>query len=644
MRAQGSIRVFRKPADGKDSVRYWLVLSADSVVWDGTPRPDQIYVMVMKQSGDSPATEVTNNLEAEGLSVLYYRMRNGQIAGDVLDIPTFPYFEQFNSKEDTAYVIMLLHNGACVDTRTIAASVKPADGSDGKDAVRYWLVLSSGAVVWNSEGPKPASVKIDVMKQVGDGEAVNVYDQMSVNGLEVKYVPYWQGVAVEEQGIDWWPWVSFASREVTAYVFILRHNGVIVDTQTVMSTVEKQGIQGCVYRVTEWAEGFDYLNDWELTDKDGIRYIDIVVVRKEGSSKWSDSKRYICKRPHTSTADNKPVAGGNAYWEEMNSMAPVYVPLLLADNAVITLMQSNQIVITDDDGNVTTGFSGSNKGMKVRIWAGSAEPDNAPFRVLEDGSFHSSKANITGEIKATSGQIAGFKISGDSLTNEGFNNDASIVFRNDQKNTFAAIGGNVLAPSAGGSAVARFENNTVNAVLPNVAMLLSAKNGAHNFAFLGTGNGILDGWIDGYRFSKLVLGTKNIIVSGGIDLSVNNRWIVNSTVGYNGVCLPRHGEVRRALEIGDSDAFAVTLTIITDLNSETFDLYGRNKKTNSSNATPWSGEDFPLLVHENNGNWDLVSMHAGDVLHVLLVYDPDNTQKFGDYSLKYTARILFRND
>lgn len=62
-----------------------------------------------------------------------------------------------------------------------------------------------------------------------------------------------------------------------------------------------------------------------------------------------------------------------------------------------------------------------------------------------------------------------------SLTNEGFNNDAYIILRNDLKKTFAGIGGSMLPATAGGvQAVARFENNRTIADTDNIALYCEA--------------------------------------------------------------------------------------------------------------------------------------------------------------------------
>ena len=249
---------------------------------------------------------------------------------------------------------------------------------------------------------------------------------------------------------------------------------------------------------------------------------------------------------------------------------------------------------------------------------------------------------VTGNSK-----IAGFSVSGNGLTNTPFNNDAYVIFRNDAHKCFAGIGGNVLPTSSGLRAVARFENEDTSdwwGLGRNVAMLLSAKNGTYNHAFLGDGNGTLNGWIDGYKYSKFTLSSANTIYNGYSNLKDNNRWVIYSSVDNSGITLPKLSEVREALGIGTSTKFCVVFTVISDLDSKDFDIYGRNSKKSSDGTYPWNTSEYPNLVHWDNDHWDSVAMGAGDSLTVLLIYDSSKGGSKGGYPLTYTARIINRQD
>lgn len=56
-----------------------------------------------------------------------------------------------------------------------------------------------------------------------------------------------------------------------------------------------------------------------------------------------------------------------------------------------------------------TEAANTNEGRKVRIWAGASKENRftAPFRVMQNGEFHATKAYIEGEINATSGVFKG---------------------------------------------------------------------------------------------------------------------------------------------------------------------------------------------------------------------------------------------
>ena len=246
-----------------------------------------------------------------------------------------------------------------------------------------------------------------------------------------------------------------------------------------------------------------------------------------------------------------------------------------------------------------------------------------------------------------SSKIAGFSVSGNGLTNTPFNNDAYVIFRNDAHKCFAGIGGNVLPTSSGLRTVARFENEDTSdwwGLNRNIATLFSAKNGRYNHAFLGSGNGNLDGWIGGYRYSKYNLTSANTIYSGYSNLKDNNRWVIYSSVDNSGITLPKLSEVRDALSIGSSTKFCVEFTIIADLDSKTFDIYGRNSKKSSDNTYPWNTSEYPNLVHWDNDHWDSLAMGAGDSLTVLLIYDSSKGGSKGGYPLTYTARVINRQN
>lgn len=168
----------------------------------------------------------------------------------------------------------------------------------------------------------------------------------------------------------------------------------------------KDGLQGCIIRLTEWASGVEYRNDLDLVSN-GPRYIDIVTI-------YANNKqlKFQCSQTHTSSASNKPAAGSaSAYWQQLNDMVPIYTPLLFAENAVINFLQGMEFVVHNSktDISVNTIIAGL-VGGDIPLFVGNSTPSNAPFRVAKDGSFVATKADITGTINASSGTIGNFTI------------------------------------------------------------------------------------------------------------------------------------------------------------------------------------------------------------------------------------------
>ena len=172
----------------------------------------------------------------------------------------------------------------------------------------------------------------------------------------------------------------------------------------------KQGIDGCVVRDSEWTTGTEYRNDSNVTDGSlVVRYIDVVLVRNNATTTGWDA--YRCKITHVSSSSITYT--NTSYWEKFGTnVGAIFTSLIIAKNAKINFLQGNQLLIQKSDGKVTAGLSGSENGDKIRIWAGSTNPDNAPFRVDENGEVWQTNSHVTGEVNATSGTFKNVKIQG----------------------------------------------------------------------------------------------------------------------------------------------------------------------------------------------------------------------------------------
>lgn len=175
---------------------------------------------------------------------------------------------------------------------------------------------------------------------------------------------------------------------------------------------------------------------------------------------------YYCKKSHVKTSSNYPgstTAENQGLWQLGDSIGLVATRILLAQYALVKNLGVEAIDMRDGNGNVIFQAKDGNVTCKTGTFDGI--------------TVHNAVID--------SGQIAGFKISGNGLTNDPFTNDAYIIFCNDAMGAFAGIGGNILPASSGVRGVARFENHDDTDVWGfgvNYGMLVSARNGGENRA------------------------------------------------------------------------------------------------------------------------------------------------------------------
>ena len=349
-----------------------------------------------------------------------------------------------------------------------------------------------------------------------------------------------------------------------------------------------QGIQGCIIRSSEWASGVTYRNDEDLTS--GTRYIDIVMVRNNSAVDGWDV--YKCIKTHTSSSSI--TYANTTYWTELSNVGPIYTSLIIANNASLDFVQGNELLIKDANNNIVAGLTGGSSKeagtTPVRIWAGGGVPGSAPFRVDQEGNLVATKANITGTITATGGNIGGFNISTSSMESVSGNNamllSANLVrFTGSYSSVF--IGADTFPSSSGGAILCpsriSVNRNITNTAYGNVGMYFDIQ-GSHAYDdndFQYTGNHalyIVKGDICGFRLrlrriskstTLSVMDSVIMAVTSGITLTVPSTaedgqfyWIRNvsggdvtiagtNLVGWNS------GEVSTSIGLAKSKAAAM---------------------------------------------------------------------------------------
>ena len=140
------------------------------------------------------------------------------------------------------------------------------------------------------------------------------------------------------------------------------------------------------------------------------------------------------------------------------------------------------------------------------------------------------KINLDGSMHASAGQIAGLKIEGEGLTNQGFDNDAYIILRNDSHKVFAGIGGNVLPASTGTRAVARFTNEESSKYFGDVnySVVCGAKGAVTNVALDMT----LGGYVAGLRIKNAYMSSGGSTYRTAKDIDKNVHSVLLAGAGY----------------------------------------------------------------------------------------------------------------
>ncbi len=329
-------------------------------------------------------------------------------------------------------------------------------------------------------------------------------------------------------------------------------------------------------------------------------YVDVVCVK----GKW-----YQCTKTYDDATSSPSLTDG--HWTKMSQYKSIATHLLLAENATINMLGSNQINLYNPSGGAMFGsFRVVSDDNDYALWLGAPNGADAPFSVKRSGSAKMTDADITGKITATSGQIAGMKIRGLSLTNQDFNNDAFIILQNNNRNTFAGIGGNVFLAATGLRAVAKFSNGEKQSVTDtNFAMIVGASGAGTNIAIDITG-----GFINGLRIRTkyLTAGGENIYTPEKIPKGVNS--VILAGAGYYELPAMEQNDDGYVIFVKNDHDGSVHIgaaqgVTVDGSSKNTFILYDRGSIT--TNLTIISRGDAMVFVYHRDVSHQNTSSESG---------------------------------
>lgn len=125
-------------------------------------------------------------------------------------------------------------------------------------------------------------------------------------------------------------------------------------------------------------------------------YVDVVCVK----GKW-----YQCTKTYDDTTSSPSLTDG--HWTEMSNYKSIATHLLLAENATINMLGTNQINLFNPttDGKMFGSFRVVSDDNDYALWLGAPNGADAPFSVKKDGSLYASNGIFAGELKGVVGSF-----------------------------------------------------------------------------------------------------------------------------------------------------------------------------------------------------------------------------------------------
>ena len=153
-------------------------------------------------------------------------------------------------------------------------------------------------------------------------------------------------------------------------------------------------------------------------------YVDVVCVK----GKW-----YQCTKTYNDATSSPSLTDG--HWTKMSQYKSIATHLLLAENATINMLGSNQINLYNPSGGAMFGsFRVVSDDNDYALWLGAPNGADAPFSVTKDGSLYASNGIFAGELKGVTGSFHRLT----AVSSDGNKSAGSIYFDGSGRITFDA--------------------------------------------------------------------------------------------------------------------------------------------------------------------------------------------------------------
>lgn len=171
-------------------------------------------------------------------------------------------------------------------------------------------------------------------------------------------------------------------------------------------------------------DGFESGSYKYLSGAGEEEYVDVVCVKR----KW-----YQCTKTYDNATSSPSLTDG--HWTEMSNYKSIATHLLLAENATINMLGSNQINLFNPSGGAMFGsFRVVSNDNDYALWLGAPNGADAPFSVKKDGSLYASNGIFAGELKSVTGSF--YRLA--AVSSDGTKSAGSIYFDGSGRITFDA--------------------------------------------------------------------------------------------------------------------------------------------------------------------------------------------------------------
>ena len=142
-------------------------------------------------------------------------------------------------------------------------------------------------------------------------------------------------------------------------------------------------------------DGFESGSYKYLSGAEEEEYVDVVCVK----GKW-----YQCTKTYDAATSSPSLTDG--HWTKMSQYKSIATHLLLAENATINMLGTNQINLYNPSGGAMFGsFRVVSNDNDYALWLGAPNGADAPFSVTKDGSLYASNGIFAGELKGVTGSF-----------------------------------------------------------------------------------------------------------------------------------------------------------------------------------------------------------------------------------------------